>query len=177
MYEPTVQSVASSPGITSCSRGSQSAALRQASSSSSGRLAHEHGPAEAPLERDRIARLDDGRVGQRGRGRARLVLAVGRERERHADAGALGDRVLMALLLQRLEHVPAAARQLVGGQARRVARHRGERRVVRRQHHGRLGELALGEVGQEGDVGLLVLGSGESTWCARRERKPSADGR
>ena len=33
------------------------------------RLADDHGPPEAPLERDRIAGLDDRRVGERGRGR------------------------------------------------------------------------------------------------------------
>ena len=88
-----------------------------------GRLAHEHGPAEAALERDRVAGLDDRRIGQLRPRRARLVLVVGGERERHADAGGLRDGVLMALPLQRLEHVPAAPGQLVGGRAaRRCAR-------------------------------------------------------
>ena len=81
--------------------------------------------------------------------------------------GGLGDRVLVALLLQRLEHVPAAAGQLVGGQPRGVARDGRERRVVRREDDGRLGEVALRELGQEGDVGLLVLRIGRERRGAR----------
>ena len=79
------------------------------------------------------------------------------------------------LLLQRLEHVPAAAGQLVGGEARGVARHGRERRVVRREDDGRLGE-ARARRARPGRRRRppRPSGSGESTWCARRERKPSA---
>ena len=121
-------------GSTSCSSGSQSAALRQASTSSSGVVADEHRPPEAPLERDRIARLDDGRVAERApRPRAPRPRCRRRTCSGTPMPGGLGDRVLVALALQRLEHVPAAAGQLVGGQARGVARDGRERRVVRRE--------------------------------------------
>ena len=118
--------------------------------------ADEHRPAVAPLERDRVARLDQCWKGQLGGGLANLLLARRRERARRRDPDGLRDRVLVALPLQLLEHAPARARQAVARQPRRVPRDHRERHVVGGKADRRLAQVAGGEIVEEGDVRVLV---------------------
>ena len=111
MYVPTVHRLESSPGTTSCSIGSEPAAASKASSSASGSVADQRGPPEAALERQRIRRLDDRRVAELARDALGLGAVGGVGGTRGRDAGAGRGLVLVALVLQRPDDVPAGAGQ------------------------------------------------------------------